>query len=270
LSYLGSNLIIVAEDGNPGGNIGTAQTRGFIMVIAPPVRRRLVGKALRRHRERLGLTLDDVSRVLECDRSKISRIEAGERGIRVRDLRELLAEYGVAEEQRAVLLQLADPRGAFGWHRDYEDVLPGAARDYLILETAAARITAYEAQRVPVLLQTPAYALALARGNPGLADEAAEVRAAQAVLARQSAILGERPAGVYPDAPGAKVHLIVGQAALQQETGPAELMEEQFGVLARAAEDRSGPVTLQVLPFDCGPHAASADGSVELLEFTGC
>ena len=184
------------------------------MVIAPPVRRRLVGKALRRHRERLGYTVDDAARMLECDRSKISRVETGERGIRRKELRELLAEYGVDEGQQAILAELGDPRGAFGWHRDYADVLPGAVMDYLILETAASRIAGYEAQRVPVLLQTPAYARALAQGVPGLADEAAWDRAAEAVLARQGAILGERRPGVYPDARPAQVHLIIGQAAL--------------------------------------------------------
>lgn len=39
-------------------------------------------------------------------------------------------------------------------------MLPGAWRDYLALETAASEIEAYEAQRVPGLLQTAAYARA--------------------------------------------------------------------------------------------------------------
>ncbi len=238
------------------------------MVIAPPVRRRLVGQALRRQRERLGYTVDDAARVLECDRSKISRIETGQRGIRPRELRDLLAEYGVGEAQQAILAELVDPRGAFGWHRDYADVLPGAAMDYLVLETAASRISGYEAQRVPVLLQTPAYARALAQGVPGLADEAAWDRAAEAVLARQDAILGERRTGVYPDAPPAKVHLIMGQAALYQQVGSPEVMGEQLGALARAAA-AGGRVTVQVLPSGCGAHAAAGDGSLELLEFAG-
>jgi transcriptional regulator with XRE-family HTH domain len=65
-------------------------------VSAPPARRRLVGRTLRRHREALGWTLDDAARVLECDRSKVSRIETGERGIRVKELRELMEGYGIA------------------------------------------------------------------------------------------------------------------------------------------------------------------------------
>ena len=119
------------------------------MVSAPPVRRRLVGRALRRYREGLGFTLDDAARTLECDRSKISRIETGQRGIRGKELRELLAEYGVAGEQQALLTALADPRGGFGWHRDYTGVLPGAWQDYLAVETAATGIAAYGAQCIP-------------------------------------------------------------------------------------------------------------------------
>jgi transcriptional regulator with XRE-family HTH domain len=80
------------------------------VITAPPARRRLVGGALRRYRENLGYTLDDAARVLECDRSKISRIETGQRGIRRKELRELLAEYGIAEQQQAILTAMADPR----------------------------------------------------------------------------------------------------------------------------------------------------------------
>jgi transcriptional regulator with XRE-family HTH domain len=238
------------------------------MVSAPPVRRRLVGKALRRHRERLGYTVVDAARVLECDPSKISRIETGQRGIRLAELRKLLAEYAVGEGEQALLIELTDPRGAYGWHRDYADVLPDAAMDYLILETAASRILGYEAQRVPVLLQTRAYARALAQGTPGLADEAAWDRAAEGVMARQEAILGERRPGVYPDRPPARVDLVIGQAALHQQVGDTGVMGEQLITLARAAAD-GGRVTVQVLPSDCGAHAAAGDGSLEIVQFTG-
>jgi len=62
--------------------------------------------------------LNDAARVLECDRSKVSRIETGERGIRVKELRELMNEYGLAEEQQAVPALLAERRGAFGAVRE--------------------------------------------------------------------------------------------------------------------------------------------------------
>lgn len=234
------------------------------MITAPPVRRRLVGKALRRHREARGFTLDEAARILACDRSKVSRIETGQRGIRGEDLGRLLAEYGVGDEQRVVLAELADPRGAFGWYRDYAEILPGAVRDHAVLETAAARISVYEAQRVPALLQTPAYALALARASAPLAGEAAWELAADAVLARQEAILGDRRPGVYPERRPA-VHVVIGQAALHQHVGGTAVMDEQLRLLARVAGD-GATVTVQVLPFDSGAHAAAGDGSVEILQ----
>jgi transcriptional regulator with XRE-family HTH domain len=229
------------------------------MVPAPPIRRRLVGKALRRHRESSGYTLKDAARFLECDPSKVSRIETGQRGIRGKELRELLDEYGINEPMQAVLTDLADPRGAFGWYRDYADVLPGAWRDYLILEAAAPKISGYEAQQIPGLLQTRAYARALAKADPALADDAARDRAADAVLARQQAVLeAER----RPD-----VHLIIGEAALHQQVGGAGVMLQQLRQIACTAGD-SNAVTVQVLPFESGAHAATGDGSLALLHVT--
>lgn len=228
------------------------------MVTAPPIRRRLVGRALRRYREQLGFALADVARVLECHPSKLSRIETGDRGIRGKELRELLAEYRVPYEQQALLIELADPRGAFGWYRDYADVLPGAQQDYVIMEAAASKITVYEAQRVPGLLQTPSYARALAETGPFLPEDAARDRAVEALAARQAAVLGER----RPE-----VHVVIGQAALHQLVGSASIMNEQLRMLAWESAGR-GTVTVQVLPFESGAHMAAGEGTVEIVQFT--
>ena len=92
------------------------------MSEAPPVRRRLLGAALRRYRESVGYGLDDAARILECDRSKISRIETGQRGIRPKELRELLAEYGVEEKERLALAAIARHNDRRGWWQSYEHV----------------------------------------------------------------------------------------------------------------------------------------------------
>src|ERR1700741_533383 len=114
-----------------------------------PVRRRLVGGAPRRYRENVGYALEDAARVLECDRSKISRIETGQRGIRPKELRELLTEYAVPDSEQAALLAIASSGGPHGWWHQYADVLPGAYLDYAIMESAASEIMTYEAQVVP-------------------------------------------------------------------------------------------------------------------------
>ena len=80
------------------------------MTGSPPVRRRLLGSALREYRESLGYNLDEAARILECDRSKISRIETGERGIRPKELRELLTEYGVPFQRAGGAARRRAPR----------------------------------------------------------------------------------------------------------------------------------------------------------------
>jgi transcriptional regulator with XRE-family HTH domain len=227
------------------------------MVTAPPIRRRLVGSALRRYRENLGYTLRDAARILECDPSKLSRIESGQRGIRGKELRELLTEYGVRDEQQAILATMASPRGGPGWYQAYAGALPGAYQDYLALEDSASRIMAYEAQRVPALLQTPAYARALAEADQSLPDDDARERAVEATLARQKAILRERK----PD-----IHLLIGQAALHQQVGGQLVMDGQLGLLAGMAGD-SGLIAIQIVPFDMGAHAAAAIGSFAILHY---
>jgi transcriptional regulator with XRE-family HTH domain len=228
-----------------------------VIAAAPPVRRRLVGGALRRYRENLGYTLDDAARVLECDRSKVSRIETGQRGIRRKELRELLTEYGIDDLQQAILAAMADPRGIRGWYGAYADVLPGAWHDYLLLEAGASRVLVYEAQRIPALLQTADYARALAEADLALADDDAREKVVEATLARQKAILGERK----PD-----IHVVIGEAALHQEVGGPEVMEGQLGLLAGVSGD-SGVITVQILPFSSGAHAAAGVGSLAILQF---
>jgi hypothetical protein len=64
------------------------------------------------------------------------------------------------------------------------------------------------------------------------------------------------------------VHLIIGEAALHQQVGSEALMNEQLAQLGRiAAED--GNVTVQVLPFESGAHAAAGDGSLAIVQLAG-
>jgi Domain of unknown function (DUF5753) len=77
------------------------------------------------------------------------------------------------------------------------------------------------------------------------------------VLARQKAILGDRK----PD-----IQVIIGEAALHQRVGGPAVMDGQLGLLAGVSGD-SGLITVQVLPFDCGAHAAAGVGSLSILQF---
>ncbi len=211
---------------------------------------------MRRYRENLGYTLQDAARVLECDRSKISRVETGQRGIRPKELRELLAEYGVPDPEQAALVAIASRGGQRGWWHPYADVLPGAYLDYIIMESAASEIMTYEAQVIPDLLQTDDYARAIAAVEPGYATDQHREEVAAAKAMRRQVIL----------ASGRRLSVILGEAALRQAVGGADVMAGQISHLVRLIDDFPGLI-VQVLPFSAGAHAAAGSASLAILRF---
>jgi transcriptional regulator with XRE-family HTH domain len=224
----------------------------------PPVRRRLLGAALRRYRENLGYGLDEAAGILDCDRSKISRVETGQRGIRGKELRELLAEYGVPEAEQAALLAIAHRGRQHGWWQAYSDVLTDVGTDFIILETSAAEILAYEPLGVPDLLQTESYARAVAGADPGRTSDEQRAHVVEMKLTRQQVILGERRP---------RLEVIIGEGALHQMVGGGGVMRPQLARLASVAEAGAGPVSLRVLPFTAGAQAAAVYGPASILRF---
>jgi transcriptional regulator with XRE-family HTH domain len=221
------------------------------------VRRRLVGGTLRRYRENVGYSLEDAARILECDRSKISRIETGQRGIRPKELRELMAEYGVPASEQLALLAIASRGGQHSWWHPYADVWSDAYLDYVIMESAASEIMAYEAQLVPDLLQTDDYARAIAAAEPAnLTDQREDAVAAKAVR-RQVVLDGGSPA---------RLGVILGEGALHQAVGGPDVLAGQITHLIKLAADYPA-VTIQVLPFSAGAHVAAGSGSLAILRF---
>src|SRR3984957_2787259 len=209
---------------------------------SPPVRRRLLGSALRKYPEDLGLTLDQAARVLEWGRSKISRIETGQRGIRAKELRELLTDYGVADGEQEALLAIAHSGRQTGWWLDYSDVLSPAGQDYVIMELAATEILACDPTRPPDLLQTPEYAGARADADANATGDDQREHAVEVKLARQRIVLGARSPGL---------EVVITEGALRRAVGGPGVMGAQRGWLAAVAEagrvaglpDGGGPVS---------------------------
>jgi transcriptional regulator with XRE-family HTH domain len=238
----------------------------------PPVRRRLLGSALREYRESLGFNLDQAARILDCDRSKVSRIETGERGIRAKELKELLTEYGVPDTEQEALLAIAHRGRESGWWLDYRDVLSPAAQDYVIMEIAATEILVYEPSQVPDLLQTADYMRAVAAADARYVSGEQRAHATEVKLNRQRIVFAGR-------APS--LDIVITEGALRQTVGPPRVMREQLARLAALAEtgfadglpDTKVPaagrsaVSLRVLPFAAGAHAAAGCGSMTLLRF---
>jgi transcriptional regulator with XRE-family HTH domain len=217
----------------------------------------LLGAGLRRLREQAGFTLEDAAGILECDRSKISRIETGQRGIRPKELRELLTEYGVPEGRRNALVAIARQAHQAGWWQSYGHVLDEAYQDFIGLEATAAAIWTYEAQLIPGLLQTEAYARAIAAASLVNESQEEHEQFVQVRLTRQQLLTRD-------DNP-LQFWAILSEGALRQRVGGREVMRAQLAHLIEISQSQPN-VNLQVLPFTAGAHAATS-GPFVLMKF---
>ena len=125
---------------------------------SPTVRRRRLALELRRLREAARLTCEEVAEHLECSASKISRVETGRVSVSPRDVRDMLELYGVPDQQRDSLVQLARDSRQKGWWHAYSDTIQPQFATYVGLESAASEIRVYEVNLIPGLLQTEEYA----------------------------------------------------------------------------------------------------------------
>jgi transcriptional regulator with XRE-family HTH domain len=223
----------------------------------PTVPRRLLGAQLRRLREERGITLEDAGEVIRASGSKMSRLETGRVGFKDRDIADLLTFYEVTDEQkRSALRELARSASAHGWWHDYSDVLPAWFEAYIGLEEAATSIRAYEIQFVPGLLQTEDYARAVTLlGHDGAPTAEIDQRVALR-MARQALLTGPQPTHLWA---------VLDEAALRRPAGRPGVMRRQLQHILQVAERPN--VTIQVIPFAAGAHAA-AGGPFSILRFS--
>jgi len=226
-----------------------------MMANSPPIRRQLVGATLRRYREAFGCTLADAAAALDCDRSKMWRIESGERGIRPEELRALLAEYGADQSSQAALLTMADPSGTIGWWSGH-DCLSEADQEYMALEALSVQACYYSPLHIPELLQAPAYAEACHDADAVTTTTGTPSPAVEAILARQDAILdGTRDLAA-----------VITEAALRQAVGRPYVLQQQAAHLAGLAE--AGWVDIHILPLGALAHPAPTIGAFSILRFS--
>jgi transcriptional regulator with XRE-family HTH domain len=227
------------------------------MTQAPSVRHMLVGSMLRSYREAAGYKLDDAARILECDVSKISRIETGQRGIRPKELRELLTEYNVGTATQDTLTALARPRDANAWWRDYRRVLPDAYLDYAVAEGVASRILVYAPLQVPELLWTPEYGQAITAADPTVPEDAEEITVEAAVTYRGGTFSNRQP----------DCTVILGEAALHHRACSLDVMRGQLAHVAKLSGPDYPWLTIRIVPFSAG--ISSGAGEYSILHFSG-
>jgi len=223
----------------------------------PTILRMALGAQLRRLREASNLTTGQAAEAIRATHSKISRLERGRSTARQRDVADLLTLYGVTDEvERERLLMLTRQSAAPGWWQQYNDILPRWLELYIGLERAASVIRTYEIQFVHGLMQTEDYARAVILIANSRAPDAEIDRRVSVRLKRQHML-------TQPDAP--EVWAVLDEAALHRPPCGSKIMRAQLEHLLELTDLPN--VTLQIVPFRVGPHAA-AGGPFTILRFS--
>jgi transcriptional regulator with XRE-family HTH domain len=215
--------------------------------------RRRLRVELKRLRTAADLTQRDVAKSLYWSPSKVIRIESGQVGISVTDLRALAGLYGLTDEhQLAALTDLAQGsrRQPFS---EYRDVLAADVLKFYGYEASASLLRQVEPLLVPGLLQTEEYTRALLRASrvpQERVERIVEIRKERQTLLDRS----ERP----------KIFMMLGEGALRQAVGGPDVMKAQLQHLVDLTERPD--ISIRVLPFELGAHEA-LNGPFVHLEF---
>jgi len=209
------------------------------------VRRRRLASELRRLREAAHLTCEEAAARLDCSTSKISRIETGRVSVSARDVGSLLRIYGVPDDQRGSLLQLARESRQKGWWQAYGGGVQLHLGTYLGMESAASEIRHYNVARIPTLLQTEDYARAvITAGRAGSSYPLTPDRSVEMLLERQRLARSSPP----------KVWAVLDEAAMRRQVGSREVMREQIEHLIGLTSLKT--MFLQFIPFSSGAYPA--------------
>ena len=199
--------------------------------------RRELGSLLRSFRTDRGLTAEQAARRLGVSRSKISRLETGERGANHVDILRLCELYQVDEADRRRLTGLA----AEGKQRAWWSPFNFPHSEYIGLEAAASSISDWCLALAPGLLQTEQYARAVVRGSVPEKQTRVVDERVQERLDRQKLLYSEA-------AP--RFEAILDESVLHRVVGSPAVMVGQLRQLLEMSE--MPQVTIRVVPYNAG------------------
>lgn len=223
------------------------------MATSPTVRQRELGKRLRELRNQHGWTVEDVAEKILCSATKISRLETGARRPNLRDVRDLCALYGVDESTSTELMSLTRGARERVWWTQYDDL---NLDPLLGLEQDATAITNYTMYYIPALLQDEQYTRAIIKTIAPKMDADIYKQRVEVRMRRQELVLEKENRPRY--------RVLMDEGVLRRRVGGASVMAAQLHKVLEV--ERQGKVTIQVIPFDVGAHAAQ-DSNFILFEF---
>jgi transcriptional regulator with XRE-family HTH domain len=223
------------------------------MPVGPTTRRRQLGADLRRLREAKGLTLEEAGALVGISKATLSRYETKEGTVKWPTVDALCREYDASDEERGALVELAKGAKIQGWWRSLADPIPESMNLMLTLEDEVVREDHYACMYIPGLLQTRGYAEAVHRASEIQCPEREVQHMVDIRMKRQELLGRDEPPHIW---------CVIDEAALRRRVGGPDVMKNQLAHLL-SLSDRPH-ITIQVLPFSKGAHAAAV-GSFAVL-----
>lgn len=211
----------------------------------PTTRRRRVARDVRRLMDTAGMTPKQLADLLECQMPKVYKILGAKAGFNRSDLLVVLAELGVEEPLKSQLLAWTREARTRGLVQEYPEAAPEFRRPYIAFEQEADTLAVYENELVHGLMQTEDYACAVIEEMAPDMSDAEVQRRVQLRMARQQVLTGDEPLTYW---------VILGEAVIRRAVGGPKVMLDQTLRLIELAKLKN--VTMQVLPFAAGAHAA--------------
>lgn len=182
-------------------------------------------------------------------------MENAGRGIQPRDVRDLCRFYNLSQGVQDELVRFAVEAQRPGWWHDIR-TFDEQVTTFIGLETAAQTVRGADALRLPGLLQTHEFAAALLDGIRPPSEKTKQW------LADTLSARSKRQERVQNGE--VQLHAVMDEAALRRPVGGRQAMA---GQVKRLLADAARPnVTLQLIPFDYGPHPG-LEGSFQILGF---
>ncbi|MFI6375771.1 helix-turn-helix domain-containing protein [Streptomyces sp. NPDC050546] len=209
-------------------------------------RRRQLGATMRKLRSRTGMTLEEAGHLVGVSKATVSRYETTAGPVKWIVIDALCREYGATDAERRAVVNLAKNAREQGWWNSFADSIPESMNLLLTLEDEAVRENHFCCAYVPGLLQTRDYSTALQKANEVPLEPAEVERLVDIRMKRQEILTRHKPLHLWA---------ILDESVIRRIVGSPSVMKAQLDRLLEANE--SPHVTLQVLPFSKGAHAAA-------------
>ncbi|MFE3382819.1 DUF5753 domain-containing protein, partial [Streptomyces anulatus] len=186
-------------------------------------------------------------------KATLSRYEWKEGAVKWPAVDALCREYGTTDDERSSLVELAKGARIQGWWRSLADPVPESMNLMLTLEDEVVSEDHYACMYVPGLLQTRAYAEAVHRASEIRCTDKEIQHMVDIRMKRQELLERSEPPHIWA---------VVDEAVIRRAVGGRDTMRAQLRHLLEQA--RRPHVTVQILPFEAGAHAAAVGSFVVL------